>query len=236
MSASFDPKFIHFATMGSSLLTGLMVYWKLDEISGNAADSSGNSITGTSSNISYVVGKLNNCYQFNSTSSKVAFGDAVKPTTSMSVSAWVKTSETTKDTPILDCHIYGTNWEGYSLRINNDGPVGMFLGTNTATMFDSSANPIFPTLLTNNVWHHVVMTWNGTTIYCYVDNTKNAGSAYSSTIVYDASNVLNMGYDAANSIWANGYIDEVGVWNRALTDVEVTTLYNSGTGKSYNFS
>lgn len=32
-----------------------------------------------------------------------------------------------------------------------------------------------------------------------------------------------------------GFMDEVGVWNRTLTDTEITNLWNSGSGKTYPF-
>jgi hypothetical protein len=34
----------------------------------------------------------------------------------------------------------------------------------------------------------------------------------------------------------NGSIDEVGIWSRALTSSEVTSLYNSGSGRQYPFT
>jgi hypothetical protein len=45
-----------------------------------------------------------------------------------------------------------------------------------------------------------------------------------------------MGYDNSNTQWSNGSLDEIGIWNRALTTGEISTLYNSGSGKGYPFS
>lgn len=207
-------------TVSSTLLNGLIAGWKLNEASGNAIDVKG-VITGTSSNITYG----GTYYTFNGSSSRVTLGDVVKPTTKLTISAWVKTSETTKYTIILDCHLLGTNFEGYQLSIDNSGPVAVFMGTNTSTMLDITSNPISPTLLTNNAWHHVVATWDGSTVYVYVDNSKDGGTAYSSAIVYNASNVLYIGYDPHNVTYANGSIKMVYVWNRALSTAGVDSLY-----------
>jgi Concanavalin A-like lectin/glucanases superfamily len=235
MSASFDPKFISFSKSGgsSTLLTGLMAFWKLDESSGNAADASGNGITGTSSNISYGAGKLNNCYTFNGTSSKVALGNVCAPTTGLTLSGWIKTTNVTTNSPILNCIIDDTNFEGYYLVGYNDGGMGFFMGNNTGSYADLSYHPFS---INDGSWHHIVGTWNGSNAYMYVDGNKSSVNSFASPIVYNASNSLNIGYDAKNSGWTNGSIDEVGIWSRALTDAEVATLYNSGSAKAYPFS
>jgi hypothetical protein len=202
----------------SSLLTGLLAGWKLDETSGNAVDVLG-VYTGTSSNITYnASGNIGRCYQFNSTSSTVSFGNVIKPTTAMSISAWVKTSETTKNTPIVDCIGFATNFEGYNLIVYNDGGIGFFLGSNTATYLDKTYKPF---AINDNTWHHVVAKWDGTTAYIYVDNSKSTGTSYSTPIVYNASNLLYLGYNAKNTVFANGNIDDVYVWSKSLTDAEV---------------
>jgi hypothetical protein len=205
------------STSSSSILSGLLAYWKLDETSGNAADSTG-TYTGTSGNITYdATGKLGRCYDFNGTSSDVSLGNVIKPTNAMSAACWFKASSSTNNFPILDCHTYGTNYEGYNFQMYTDSAVGVFFGSNTATMEDYSSNPNYPTTYFDNNWHHLAFTWDGTTLYVYIDGTKDAGTAY-------------------NTIFGQGSLDEVGIWNRALTTTEVATLYNSGAGKTYPFS
>ena len=39
-------------------------------------------------------------------------------------------------------------------------------------------------------------------------------------------------WDTTNAF--NGYIDEIGIWNRTLNDTEISWLYNSGDGLSYS--
>jgi hypothetical protein len=38
-----------------------------------------------------------------------------------------------------------------------------------------------------------------------------------------------------NFLYGNNAIDELGIWNRALTGAEITALYNGGAGRSYPF-
>jgi hypothetical protein len=81
-----------------------------------------------------------------------------------------------------------------------------------------------------------VVTWNSGTITTYL----NAGTP---SIITGAVTPLSsvypfaIGYQHANNnqYW-RGRIDEVGIWNRALTGSEVTSLYNSNLGYAYPFA
>ncbi len=217
------------------LTDGLLAYWKLDETSGNAADSHSTN-TGTSSNITYTAtGKIGRCYTFNGTTSQVSFGNVLKPTGALSISAWIKTTSATEQ-HVLDCLAYATGYEGYGTIIYNDGSSGLMLGNNTAGLLDVSYNPV-ATNLVDGAWHHVVWTWNGTTAYMYHDVTnKSAGDAWSNTIVYNASNALYLGVKGdGSSNRFTGDIDEVAIYNRAISDAEVAALNNNGAGLGYPF-
>jgi hypothetical protein len=221
----------------STLLSGLLGYWKLDESSGNAADASGNGNTGTSSNISYVSGKINNCYTFNGSSSKVAFGNVIKPTAGLSIAGWLKTTASTVNMVMLDCHTYGTGWEGYTFYFNGSNQLAIILGNNTGSVLDYETNPsITAVTIADGSWHFCAATWDGANVYLYLDSYTSSASPWANTIVYDAANSLNMGYDNSNTQWSNGSLDEIGIWNRALTTGEVAALYNGGTGKQHPFS
>jgi hypothetical protein len=218
----------------STLIKGLLGGWKFDETTGNAVDVKG-TYTGTSTAVTYTAsGKLGRCFTFNGTTSKVSFGNVIKPTNAITISAWVKTSNTTTDNQILGCHYYSTAWQGYYLIVYSDGAVGFFLGTNTAAVLDMSTNPIYPTLVNNGAWHHIVATWNGTTAYIYVDNIQSTGTAFSTPISYNASNSLYLGYDNRNSVGYNGDIDMTYIWNRAFGVSGVDSLFTKeNTGTTY---
>jgi hypothetical protein len=64
--------------------------------------------------------------------------------------------------------------------------------------------------------------------------SSSGGTIQSSTLSY--STYLNTGYLHGSGSFYNGYLDEVGVWSRALTSSEVTQLYNSGLGLQYPFT
>jgi hypothetical protein len=226
MSASFDSKFIKFSTAsGSALLTSLISYWKLNETSGDAVDAKGLTNLVNSGATQNQAGKLGTAYTFNGTSSFVGSIDTTYEfTTPFTISAWVKTSVTGAYQFIV------SDWGGsggYCLGMTDTGYLDFEVG--------GSAYVTSGTTINSNAWVHVVGVWNGTDVICYVNNAKTTGSALASfTYVNDAGERFEIGRRRAGLYW-NGSIDEVGVWNRALSDSEVSQLYNSGTGLTHPF-
>lgn len=216
----------------STLLDGLMGYWKLDESSGNAVDSSGNGYTGTSSNITYnASGKISRCYTFNGSTSKVVLGNIIKPTTALSFSVWTKDGGQSTERHIISNTIYDTAWRGWRFTRYSDQAAGVLLSSGT-----NNLDVTFGTTLSNDNWYHIVFTWNGTTAYVYINNVRNSGWSWSYTISYATTHNLTFGANDSGSQVYDGEIDELGIWNRALTDSEATYLYNSGSGLTYPFS
>ncbi len=82
-----------------------------------------------------------------------------------------------------------------------------------------------------NQWHHIcgVQNGNGNTGYIYVDGAQN-GSATQAAVSYNGDSVVQVGALTAfnTSRYWNGLIDEVRIYNRALSAAEVLQLYNLG--------
>ena len=226
-----DAKFIKvFAEAG--LLDGLLGYWKLDETSGNAVDSSGNGYTGTSSNITYTAsGKIGRCYTFNGSTSNINFGDVISPATGITLTAWVKTTSLpASEGAIIYKASYATNWCGYRLTVYSTGTVGFFLGDNTGNYLDIT----FGTTVLNGNWHFIGGTWDGTNAYIYLDDTRRTVTSWTGPIAYTSVNLYS-GYNGSSMLY-QGDIDEAGIWNKALTQDNMLLLFDSGNGKTHPFS
>jgi hypothetical protein len=212
----------------SSLLTGLVSYWKLDETSDNALDSNdGND--GTVSNLTRGnAGIIGNCYTFSS--GLIDFGNPenLKLGATGGISCWINPSSFTGLHSIISCLNVEIDRDGYAVYINDDWIVGE-IDTDSVSAYAS--NYQLPDLYT---WYHIVVTWDATTLYLYVDsvNRSSSSSVVPNTGVYN----LYIGKDpGANSYYFSGSIDEVGIWNRLLTSDEVVTLYGLGSGLAYPF-
>jgi len=210
---------------------GLRAYWKLDEASGNAADSVG-IITLTNTDVTYDPGKINNGAVFNGSTSKLeGTASSIVDTANVTVSAWIKMDPTISN----DANIFnnlrcggGSTIHGYCLDVGPSGNLQFIFGDGTTTPRGSSDT----TDLRDNTLHFVVATFDGVDIKLYIDNvlvkTQNRNYAIDYTT---AGTVVQIGKRVDGF---KGLIDEVGVWNRVLSNEEIGQLYNSGSGLAYS--
>lgn len=159
----------------------------------------------------------------------------------ITINIWIKPSslDTTPRFPYMHCIDNSSSDLCYKIYVYNNRLV---LERNHGG--GVTTNPTIYYSLPTNAWTMVTLVYNSTDVLGYINgtfknNTPNTGSTNTGTInelVFyryntEGTYVPTAGYDYY------GLIDEVGLWNRALTPTEIgTTLYNSGTGLSYPFS
>ncbi len=226
-----------------SLITGLVSYWKLDEASGTRNDSHGVNHLTDNNTVGQAAGKIGNAGLFINTNSEflsVADNATLDFTTQMTVSAWIYGDALTASAYIAAKWNYSTDG-GWSFGLD---AAGTGLQVFIATAADDGGNTWvrFTTLVLQNVtWHHVVMVYDGTLtaadrVKVYIDGALQTATSTSGTL---PASFLNSGaelrigdFQGLNRYWL-GRIDEVGLWNRALTAAECVQLYNAGTGTTY---
>ena len=209
--------------------SGIQAYWKLDESSGNAADATGNGNTGVNTSVTYGAGALNNCGIFNG-SALLDCGSSstlANNVTGYSVSAWLQIADHTQTQfYIADWGTTPSGNENFAIWTNGGADFGTRFSDSAGTYYTSNSG-VTPT---NNTWYHVVATYNGISLIIYVNGTAHSQAV---TAVPHVGGDFQIGARGNSSLNLNGKIDEVGVWNRALSSTEVTTLYNSGTPLAY---
>ncbi len=144
--------------------------------------------------------------------------------TDLSVSFWIKTSASTPYTeeyPVV-CHaLWGT---GSSL--------GRTAQAGTTSRYNKIGSTFGTTQLNDGNWHHVVWTFNNTTnaVNAYVDGnaTPDVTGTFTGNYGYDFYIGAFTDSVGAASLWFDGNVDEVAIWNSDQTS-NVTTIYNSGT-------
>lgn len=214
-----------------ALTDNIISYWKMD---GDANDSaSSNNGTATSVTFSTANGKINEGAGGMTTASKIEVADAanLSPTSAISFSFWTKITATTNQ---YHTFIAKGNVAQYIFRV--EGPTGKYelylkLGGTLRVVRSTS------TVSAGN-WVHVAATYDGSTMTMYVNGTSEATASFSGSIG-TGSAVLGIGMDitdGGSNVHLIGAIDEVGMWSRALTSGEVSSLYNGGTGLQYPFS
>jgi hypothetical protein len=233
-----------FDTTGNHLLNGLISYWNLDESTGRAMDVAGGGNDGTNTaDTLHVPGEINTAYGFNGTSSKIDMTNAanLSLTTVGTISAWVYL-------PVIDSNNNAnrtvrrivskgntsTDVNGYSLEYN---PYTNSFQGEFATASAHLAFNFYGTRIVARTWYHLVVTWDGTHIITYLNGSAFNPEGINQTVT-PVSNVypFAIGYQAAtNTGNFIGRIDEVGIWNRALSAAQVTALYSGNFGYTYPF-
>jgi len=95
--------------------------------------------------------------------------------------------------------------------------------------------------LNDGNWHHVAFSWDGSTttnaVKLYIDNVVNTGTSSRAASNIAAFNEMTVGVPrSSNTDYWNVKIDQLRVFNKAISASEVTTLYNENSlVASYRF-
>lgn len=210
---------------------GLVGYWPFN---GNANDESGNGNNGTVNGATLTAdrfGNISSAYNFNGINNFIQClnaGPSGNP--SITASFWLKSNQSSYG------HIigYGKNAvSGNDFRIYiNDHCVS------NSIAFDTYDNAKELSTSYNDSWDFYVVTYDGTlgtnttnakiykngtllTSVCFEVNISNTNIAAQIPITFGRY------HGTAQTGFYNGNLDDIGMWNRVLTQQEITNLYNA---------
>jgi hypothetical protein len=206
----------------STLANGLVSRWKLDDGSGNTARdavaASGNDgmISGGTSwaQAGYPGAKYPNtgALTFSGGTMDVGIKGMPSLTQSTSISLWVNVPSAPAATqPFIG---FGTSGTGRLKMGYNDGQLAAWKGM-SSTVLVGTAPP-------GGGWHHIVYTFDGTTRRLYVDGASRANS----TMAGETGAVTEGHVGGFGTQSFAGSLDEIRIYNRALSAAEVTALSN----------
>jgi len=213
----FGKEIKEWAEWTSDLDVSILQYFQLNESSGNAIEYFYGDYNGTVSGsvTQGATGKIGTAYTFSSGGYVSISGNSTTSNT-WSVSAWVKHTDS-------NAQVGGE----YILFGSGNNPIiGVQENTQALSIYDGSWRTLGGDVCTGS-YVHIVIISNGASNYkAYVNNAK----------VYD-STAGDIDFSATRYIGGNGgtstflgSIDEVGLWDRVLTESEVSQLYNNGSG------
>jgi len=121
---------------------------------------------------------------------------------------------------------------GFNYRCS-DNKIDLMAGPSAWTLNAQTTHTI-----SRDVWHNVVLQFNSTNSRAYIDNVLEISSGTGMGINHNAKNFFfnGMTTDTGQKPTKNLSIDEIAVWNRTLSEAEITDLYNSGTGIFYTLT
>ncbi len=180
---------------------GLVAWWPFN---GNADDGSGNGYNG------------------------IVYSASSLGPSNISVSCWYKLVGGNSNQSLIR-----RRGSGFQISYNLTAIYGSPASNKLNTWFWPNSTQFYNPILNNtidNVWHNLVFTFDGLNYIVYLDgiqvyttNSFGPGGLFS-------GDEFVIGRDGSVSNWYyNGFFDDLGIWNRALSQEEITALYNAET-------
>lgn len=219
------------------LTDNLLAYYQLDEASGaDAIDATGNGKTGTETGtVGTVAGLISTARGLMGGASNY-FTSAITLTYNhdYSFSLWVKFNSTATTQQDILCNntTGGTIVFGLNISPDNNFSFGVWKNGSAAIRATKATPATFDT----SHWYHLVGTFNAATnkLNVWVDGVKGTEATYTNGAASSTANIyIGRFYLVGGS--ERHYLDEIGVWDKVLSDAEISSLYNSGNGLTYPF-
>ncbi len=224
INASVREEFLVIATNAPITFPGLVAAYSFDEGAGTTVfDASGNGNNGTIGGASWTSsGKHGNALVFDGVSTLVTINNSasLQLGAAMTLEAWVNPG--TMNNMWQDV-IYKGNDNYYLEGVSANGSVPAVGGTFASmSLYGTSALPV-------NTWTHLAATYDGTTLRLYVNGVQVASRAQTGAIA-TSTNPLQIGGDNIYDQFYQGSIDEVRVYNVALTAAQIQADMNTPVG------
>jgi len=225
--------FIGMGFASANLNDDLFSYYKMDAPSGAVVDELEN-YNGTNNGATRgVSGIIDDAFDFDGSSDYVdAFGSPLL-TNDFSVGVWIyKDSLSGTDYGVTQAT---SDYGHYRFSINTIGNKLQIRQSRDG----SSADEDGTTSLSTGTWYYIVMVSNSTGWTAYINGALEMAHLNSDSFTNTDNQGLVLGVewwdDEEHDNWWDGKLDEIGFWERALTEAEIVLLYNSGAGVTYPF-
>lgn len=207
---------------------GLVGWWPFN---GNANDESGFNQNGVVYGAQLTTdryGMNSKAYTFNGSSNyiEVLSTSRLSVTTSYTISTWVSVNVWSfggfPDQHAIVSKIDNGDWYGgYEIRAIG-GKQLMHSGNIGGSNFDIGKGG-----LSENQWYHLVVTYDGNKVRFYIDNVMQDSVSRTGHIGTSNNNLRfgRRGGAGSFNCWFNGKIDDIGIWNRSLSESEINALY-----------
>lgn len=204
---------------------GLVAYYPF---TGNANDASGNGNNGVVNGATLTsdrFGNINNAYYFSSNGCLTRIDAAINTSNILSqltISVWILRSGDGCIAPrVIDFYTLGDGPGNASIGWDNNGYGNIGSVTSSSNIISTNwSKPL------NNIWTHLVYTNDGSIAKFYQDGILfNSIASIGNPILSGNAAFGRMNHSAWDAF--NGKIDDIGIWNRALTEQEITNLYNA---------
>jgi hypothetical protein len=206
---------------------GLVGWWPFN---GNANDESGNGNNGTVNGAILSTdrfGNANQAYGFDGVDDLISSMTNNIPTTGLiTISTWIRPNQNNGIAEFICLGSASSTTWGTLAGTNWNGSPYMNMNYGRGCSGTGAANIPFPPVIGS--WQNIiyVSTGNGGTCYVYFNGTL-VGQSNNGTIGNCTSSNLYFGVDIFGPNYINCQLDEIGIWDRALTECEIQDLYHA---------
>ena len=193
-------------------------YWKLDEGSGTTAYNTIGTNNATIDGPIWTAGKYGSALSFDGSNDfvQVADDNSLDLTTAGSIEVWAKkNTQKSYQTYVAKGHTQAYQLMDYS----NTGRIALRWGSNNNNLITDEVVP-------TGTWQHIVGTYDGSYLKIYINGNLSKSVSYTTNAVANTT-PLRIGARDDGSYF-NGLIDEVIIFNRALSGAEVLSHYQDG--------
>ena len=213
---------------------GMLAYWSFEDAVGVSANGTTTDFSGNGNDASFVGnatwtvnGKRGIGTTYDGSGDYLNLGNFtdLDGVTAFTVSAWFKTDD-----------LSFSSYDGLFARgssgqrapwiygLQGSSVIRFQFETTTGGQHDCTKDT---TTLTQGVWHHAVFVWNGSTCVVYTDGVAGTSDATTGSVLVNTDGSNYIGKTPTLAEW-DGLIDEMRIYNRALSATEAQDLYRSG--------
>ena len=199
----------------------LVGYWPFN---GNANDESGNGNNGTVNGATLTTdrqGNNNSAYNFDGNSFiQIDNWNSITGNTHFTVSFWTNPNQNNNGWALA----FGSSENGKAFCAGNWHWGGENFGAQI-WKYDYISNALTTTNF--NTWSNIIIVYQNNTINAYKNGVLVATQVVNYVATSLSQGVLNFGKQISFNEFYSGSLDDIGIWNSALTQQEITNLYNS---------
>jgi len=231
---TFSPTFANCPAQSVPAPAGLVAWWPANS---NAVDVAGGNNGTLTNGVAYVPGEVEEAFDPTNDHAGVFIGNPpALQLQNFTIEAWVKRATTafTSDDPSANggaAAIFYFGSQGYGMGMHSDGAISL-----TKIDVDDVNDDAYGASITDTDWHHVAVTKSNTVVSFYIDGVAYPSVTYTSIFQFTTPAAIGVRGDninANNNDSFAGAIDELSIYDRALTPAEILAIYNAGSAGKY---
>ena len=201
-------------------------WWPLNSGTGNfACDAIGQNDGTVSGNVNWVAGVSGTALDFDGISTEVSLPNGTLKPAHITQSAWVYPGKLSGCNPVFCIESAIDGKTGAKLELT-DGHFEFIIGNGTSGIRVASG-----TLTASERWYHVAGTYDGIQVCLWLNGKLQASKPLSGSISYSANGDIRIGsWDGGAPEYFKGKIDEIRLYDRALTVHDIRNLFDGEMG------